>query len=65
MVVTIDGRPAAELGPLTQGERTLEDLIAAGLVIRPRSNRPPDDVQPVKLPPGPSMQEILDELRSE
>ena len=37
-VITVGGRPVAQLGPLTsQGvERTLDELVAQGLLIAPR-----------------------------
>ena len=47
VVVTVDGRPVAMLGPLepqsaTGGGLTLDDLVAAGLVEpAARSDRPP------------------------
>ena len=40
LVVTVDGRPVAMLGPLIPGAgATLDDLIAAGLVEPPRRSR--------------------------
>lgn len=43
VVITVDGRPIAQLGPLeARGEPTLEELAASGLVDPPRrSDRPP------------------------
>jgi prevent-host-death family protein len=45
VVVTVDGRPVAQLGPLEPaGRPTLDDLVASGLVEHPRSDhRPPAD----------------------
>lgn len=46
VVVTIDGRPVAQLGPLesSDGELTLEDLSARGLVeLARRPDRPPPE----------------------
>jgi prevent-host-death family protein len=45
VVVTVDGRPVAQLGPLEPaGRPTLDDLVASGLVEPPRSDhRPPAD----------------------
>lgn len=43
VVITIDGEPMAQLGPLTVGPDgpTLEDLAAAGLVRSPRRGHDP------------------------
>src|SRR5688500_7438779 len=42
VVVTVDGRPVAQLGPLEPAGLTLDDLVATGLV-RPPSRSRPDD----------------------
>jgi len=44
-VITVAGRPVAELGPLTSAasERTLVELIAQGLLIAPRRRGEPND----------------------
>lgn len=40
MVITVDGRPTAILGPLEPGgQATLDDLYVAGLALPPRSAR--------------------------
>jgi antitoxin (DNA-binding transcriptional repressor) of toxin-antitoxin stability system len=61
IVITISGMPAAQLGPLNQGESdaTLDDLAAAGLVRAPRrrDHRPPPP--PVQLPPGPTLGDVV------
>jgi prevent-host-death family protein len=42
VVVTVDGRPVAQLGPLEpSGAPTLEELAAAGLLEPPRRAQPP------------------------
>ena len=42
VVITIDGRPVAQLGPLEPiGVPSLAELAAAGLVEPPRRERPP------------------------
>ena len=67
LVITIDGVPAAQLGPLNTGEQPLEipDLIAAGLLIAPRSTAPPMRPTPVRAAPGsPSSSEILEQDRN-
>ena len=53
IVITVDGVPAAEIGPIAgpSHDRTLEELIAAGLVIPARErNDPPAKAHPVRLP---------------
>ncbi len=44
-VVTVGGRPVAQLGPLTSAavERSLDELIARGLLIAPRRGGQPND----------------------
>ena len=44
-VVTVAGRPVAQLGPLTSAavERSLDELIAQGLLIAPRRGGQPND----------------------
>jgi prevent-host-death family protein len=66
IVITIDGVPAAQLGPLNTGESssTIEDLIAAGLLQGPRATSPPPPPPPPIVAPGPSSTEILREHRS-
>ncbi|HTN99237.1 MAG TPA: type II toxin-antitoxin system prevent-host-death family antitoxin [Microthrixaceae bacterium] len=44
LIITVDGRPVAQLGPLDplDGEMTIEDLAARGLIeLARRSDRPP------------------------
>lgn len=56
IVITVDGVPAAEIGPLVgpPQERSMAELVAAGLVIPPRSphgrGAALDRPRPVKLP---------------
>jgi prevent-host-death family protein len=53
IIITVDGVPAAEIGPLSgpPRERSLEELVAAGLVIPPRqTGDAPPRAHPVKLP---------------
>jgi prevent-host-death family protein len=64
IVVTVDGRPVAQLGPLdAPAATTLDDLVAAGLALPPgRRDRPePPDAEdaPVDIRPD----GVLDELR--
>lgn len=52
LVITIGGRPVAQLGPLSapDGQARLSDLIARGLVIAPRRSGAyrPNDPVPVR-----------------
>ncbi|HEX6416945.1 MAG TPA: type II toxin-antitoxin system prevent-host-death family antitoxin [Acidimicrobiales bacterium] len=64
VVVTVDGVPAAQIGPLEPpAGATLDDLIAAGLARPPgRRDRPPPapaEDAPVDIRPD----SVLDELR--
>ena len=45
-VITIGGRPVAQIGPLISGgpERTIDELVAQGLLVAPR--RAPTRVDP-------------------
>ena len=65
IIITIDGVPSAQLGPLNAGDHpaSIADLIAAGLLQGPRATSPPSPPQPVRAP-GPSSTEILREHRS-
>lgn len=66
IVITINGMPAAQLGPLNagSGEATVDDLVAAGLLRRPRTTSAPPAAAPVPAPPGKTTTEILREHRS-
>ena len=65
IVITVNGVPAAQLGPLNEGSgtATVDDLVAAGLLRRPRtsSGRPP---RPARAPGGTTSTQILREHRS-
>jgi prevent-host-death family protein len=67
LVITVDGRPVAQLGPLDPGggAATLEDLAARGLVVLPRrGDRPLPDVQ-VDLWAGTRIDRAAAELRGD
>ena len=61
IVVTVDGVPAAQLGPLNDGAAaaSVDDLVAAGLIRPPQAAGPRKKPAPVPAPPGPSSTEIL------
>jgi prevent-host-death family protein len=66
IVITIDGRPVAQLGPIeaaAPGEPTIPDLAAAGLLLAARrDDRPPADLLvPVKV--GTRLDRLLAEVR--
>jgi prevent-host-death family protein len=65
MIITVDGVPAAEIGPLSDPERagTVEKLIASGLVLPARVSAPPAPASPVPAPSGRSSLDVLRELR--
>ena len=64
IVVTVDGRPMAQIGPIEPtGAPTLEDLVATGLVQAPMTDRPVDDPQPIDLPVDIRLDDVLADLR--
>lgn len=65
LVVTVDGVPAAQIGPLTDRLKgtTVEDLVAAGLLRPPLAASRPPSARPVKAPPGRTTTELLREHR--
>ncbi|CAN5300121.1 hypothetical protein BH24CHL7_BH24CHL7_14320 [soil metagenome] len=65
LIVTVDGVPAAEIGPLRNepSERSLQELIAAGLVSAPRRSDPPPPARPVSAPR--STLDVLSEQRDQ
>jgi prevent-host-death family protein len=65
VVVTVGGRPVAQLGPLDHGagQPTLDDLAARGLLQRARrADRPGPDLL-VAMPVGTRLDRLLDEVR--
>lgn len=64
IVVTVDGTPVAQLGPLS-GERalTLDDLVAAGLARPARRPDRPDAPEPIDPPVDARARPVLDEMR--
>lgn len=64
IVVTVDGRPVAQIGPLeSTGEPSLDDLIAAGLLLAPALGVTPEAPEPVTLPIDVRADDAIDELR--
>lgn len=65
ILITSNGLPVAELGPIT-GSRTdsLEELAEAGLLRLPRSDARPTNPPPLPVRGGVTSAEILEDLRS-
>lgn len=66
ITVTVDGVPAAQLGPLEPagaGALTVDDLVAAGLALPPGRRDRPGDVEPEDVPVDARPDAVLDELR--
>lgn len=65
VVITVDGRPVAQLGPLTAtGALTLDDLIATGAVLAPRRLPGPHvTAAPVTVWPGLRLDRLLRDVR--
>jgi prevent-host-death family protein len=65
VVVTVDGQPVAQLGPLEPSSDgvTLDDLVAAGLARPARRLDHPEAPEPVDVPVDARSARILDELR--
>jgi prevent-host-death family protein len=65
IVVTVDGRAVAQLGPLdpVAAPPTLDDLVARGLVLAPRrADRPPPG-PPIPVWAGARLDRLLGEQR--
>lgn len=65
IVVTVDGRPVAQLGPLGPdgGGLTLEDLAAAGLVERPSQGADRAMPPPHQVPADVRLDRLVDQIR--
>ena len=66
LVITVDGRPVAQLGPVDPGgSPTLTDLAASGLVEPPRRSQPSEPPEPVDTAVDVRLDRILAEVRGE
>ena len=66
LVITVDGRPVAQLGPLEPpGSPTLADLAASGLVEPPRRAQPSAAPDPVDTAVDVRLDRVLTEVRGE
>jgi len=65
IVITVDGRPVAQLGPLEpmNPEVTLDDLVARGLLIAPRRPDRPEPALAVQPWAGIRLDRTLREIR--
>lgn len=65
LVITVDGRPMAQLGPLegVAGQVRLADLVARGLVLAPRRRGPHRPAPAVPVWAGARIDRLLAELR--
>ncbi len=64
IVVTVDGEPVAQLGPLEPvGQPTIDDLAAAGLLRLPGRTDRPDPPEPFAVPVDVRMPNVIAELR--
>ncbi|MEL6982783.1 MAG: type II toxin-antitoxin system prevent-host-death family antitoxin [Actinomycetota bacterium] len=64
IVITVDGRPMAQLGPLGAGaDATLDDMAAAGLIEPPRQPGPSEMPPPLAIPADVRLDRLLDQIR--
>lgn len=67
LIITSNGVAVAEIGPLqARSERpTLEELIASGSVIPPRTSSQPAPAHPIPFDGPMTTEEILEEMRED
>jgi prevent-host-death family protein len=65
VVVTVGGRPVAQLGPLDPGAQgpTIDDLVDRGLLVRARRPDRPDPAARFPLWAGARLDRVLAEIR--
>jgi prevent-host-death family protein len=65
IVVTVDGQPVAQLGPLEPAGHavTLDDLVARGLLVPRRRRDAPREHEPVPVYAGVRLDRLLREVR--
>lgn len=66
LVITVDGKPAAQIGPLSPDVAgvTLWDLAGAGLVEPPRRFDRPDEPTPLPVAADLRVDRLMDQVRS-
>ena len=64
IVITVDGTPLAQLGPLGQAaDPTLDDMAAAGLIEPPRQSATRELPTPLAVPADVGLDRLLDQIR--
>ena len=64
VIITVDGKPFASLGPLeAQNEITIDHLVAGGLVNKPLRDQPLGDPEAAILPADSNVSAIIREVR--
>jgi prevent-host-death family protein len=65
LIITVDGVPAAEIGPVSAAERaaSLDELIATGAVVAARVQAAARPAKPVPAPSGGSSLDVIRQLR--
>jgi prevent-host-death family protein len=65
LIITVDGRPVAQLGPLEAGpgEQTLDDLAAQGQLVLARRDDRPDPAVAMPLWAGTRIDQLVREVR--
>ncbi len=65
LIITVDGIAAAEIGPVSAGERatSLDELIATGAVVPARVRTAARPAKPVLAPSGRSSLDVLQAMR--
>ena len=65
VVVTVGGRPVAQLGPLDAADvrPTIDDLVARGLLVRARRTDRPEPAAQIPLWAGARLDRVLAEIR--
>jgi len=65
LIITVDGVPAAEIGPVSSAERakSLAELITTGAIVAARVRTAPRPPRPVRAPSGQQSTDVLLQLR--
>lgn len=65
IIITVDGKPRAQLGPLAPGDGgpTLHDLAAAGLIEPPAAPPPARFPVPLSVPADVRLDRLIEQIR--